>query len=515
MQFIISQYASTTLKNVCLLTKDNWDDFSFKTSFYLRYVSNSETYDIGPIKIMKKGIVTGRVTIEDTSFETLNENYCSLGQEQTYYEQLMVLEDSIRNDILCSLRDCVYEHDIYEEFKKEPAFETSLLRSVSTYQIETTFKSILEGNVILTPYSFDLKIKKNNSPTIHINVWPNTFPPSNVHAIIGRNASGKTQLISSIISKLTNEKNRNLKFALDIDFNPTFNPATNNTIVAKFSKLISVIFSPFDSTQPPQINSAQNMSGLKYNYIGLKQWDKDKKEENNDGELLLINKPPKVLHSELKTAFIKCCSGSYKERLENALRILSSDPIFCEHDFEYLIGIQDTTELNGKLTELCKNLSSGHKIILLSIVKLVELTEENTLVLIDEPENHLHPPLLSAYLRVLSELMRSRNGVAIIATHSPVVIQEIPKSCVHIIDRHGDITSVRNPQIETFGENVSILTHEVFGLEVMNSGFYNLISQKVNEGLNYAEIMHRFSEMLGSDGQSILRSLLYERDKNV
>ncbi len=44
---------------------------------------------------------------------------------------------------------------------------------------------------------------------------------------------------------------------------------------------------------------------------------------------------------------------------------------------------------------LIKRMSSGHAIVLLTVTKLVARVEEKTLVLIDEPESHLHPPLLS------------------------------------------------------------------------------------------------------------------------
>ncbi len=55
-------------------------------------------------------------------------------------------------------------------------------------------------------------------------------------------------------------------------------------------------------------------------------------------------------------------------------------------------------------------LSSGHAIVLLTITRLVELVEERSLVLIDEPEGgHLHPPLLSAFVRALSDLLVQRN----------------------------------------------------------------------------------------------------------
>lgn len=71
------------------------------------------------------------------------------------------------------------------------------------------------------------------------------------------------------------------------------------------------------------------------------------------------------------------------------------------------------------IVPMFERLSSGHKVILLTIAKLVELVEEKTLVLLDEPEEHLHPPLVSAFIRTLSDLLIYRNGVGIVATHSP------------------------------------------------------------------------------------------------
>lgn len=89
----------------------------------------------------------------------------------------------------------------------------------------------------------------------------------------------------------------------------------------------------------------------------------------------------------------------------------------------------------GRGRSLFGKLSSGHKIVLLTITRLVETVEERTLVLLDEPEAHLHPPLLSALVRALSDLLINRNGVGIIATHSPVVLQEVPRSCVWKVRR--------------------------------------------------------------------------------
>jgi hypothetical protein len=142
---------------------------------------------------------------------------------------------------------------------------------------------------------------------------------------------------------------------------------------------------------------------------------------------------------------------------------------------------------------------------------LVEAVEERTLVLLDEPEAHLHPPLLSAFVRALSDLLINRNGVAIIATHSPVVLQEVPRNCAWKVRRTGQKVEAERPEIETFGENVGVLTREVFGLEVSHSGFHKMLRDAVAEGATYDDILARFGRELGGEAKAILRALISAR----
>jgi predicted ATP-dependent endonuclease of OLD family len=160
-------------------------------------------------------------------------------------------------------------------------------------------------------------------------------------------------------------------------------------------------------------------------------------------------------------------------------------------------------------------LSSGHKIVLLTITRLVELIEEKTLVLIDEPESHLHPPLLSAFIRSLSELLIARNGMSIIATHSPVVLQEAPKECVWMLRRYGAECVAERPTLETFGENVGILTREAFGLDVSKTGFHKMLADAVEEGRTYDEILEHFNNKLGAEARAILRALCAQRTEDL
>lgn len=157
-------------------------------------------------------------------------------------------------------------------------------------------------------------------------------------------------------------------------------------------------------------------------------------------------------------------------------------------------------------------LSSGHKIVLLTMVRLVDTVEERTLVLLDEPEAHLHPPLLSAFIRALSDLLVDRNGVALIATHSPVVLQEVPKNCVWKLRRNGTIFQAERPEMETFGENVGVLTREVFGLEVTQAGFHQLLREVVQNNRDYVSVVEAFGGQLGMEARAIVRALTVSDD---
>jgi predicted ATP-dependent endonuclease of OLD family len=149
--------------------------------------------------------------------------------------------------------------------------------------------------------------------------------------------------------------------------------------------------------------------------------------------------------------------------------------------------------------------------VLLTITKLVEKVEEQTLVLMDEPEAHLHPPLLSAFVRSLSDLLIDRNGVAIVATHSPVVLQEVPGRCVWKIVRHGGAARADRPEIETFAENVGVLTREVFGLEVTRSGFHRMLAHSVDATDSIDDVLGKFDNEVGSDGRALISSLIATR----
>jgi hypothetical protein len=82
-----------------------------------------------------------------------------------------------------------------------------------------------------------------------------------------------------------------------------------------------------------------------------------------------------------------------------------------------------------------------------------------------------------------------------------------------MIRRHDTVVTPERPARETFGENVGTLTHEVFALEVTDSGYHRLIREAVRASLGYQGVLDHFHGQLGSEARTIARTLIAIRDR--
>lgn len=509
--------------NTVYLRIDHWNDFSYVTMFYMTLFDEKGIYhEIGNVKIGFKGqtVATSTYTKLGDGFEYLSDEFFSLGESGEFYKRMAFLPKSMRESILSSLKDLVCLPKNIESVRDEQVFSTSLLRGMSVSIIKGQYARLLERKAELTDFHFkyikkaedtmsgiELEFKVEADIETDARVKP---PSTNIHALIGRNGVGKTTILNGMIEAITSSGDTSSAFfeksiwgdsPIDRDY---------------FSCLVSVSFSAFDLFIPPKEQS-DPAKGACYFYVGLK--DKSGKEA--------LRTTPE-LHDDCALALTSCFQSSEKTaRWKKAIENLGSDDNFAamkllrlEEVFRKVKGSiskqSDSEDFKNiykeNITHFLGKMSSGHAIVLLTISRLVATVDEKTLVLLDEPESHLHPPLLSAFIRSLSDICQEQNGVAIIATHSPVVLQEIPSSCIWKVNRLELDVSTTRPTIECFGENVGVLTKEVFGLEVVRSGFYNMLSKSVEEDLSYDEILQGYKNKLGFEGRAILKALIAHRD---
>jgi predicted ATPase len=461
-------------------------------------------HDLENVKIGFRGQDTSASTRSKLpdSFDRLPEGFFSLGTSVEYYHKIANSSSGeLQSDFLVAMRDIVANPEILETIKDEPVFSISLLRDVSLTSVKNQFSRVLVGGAIRTNFSF-IYAKQADSSTAGIelsfDVDVDSTPQTNVHALIGRNGIGKTTILNGI-TKAIHTGHTGADAISQFQF-----WGQQRTIIAPdfFSSVVLVSFSAFDPFDPPP-EQPDPSKGTCFFYVGLKSKGEDAWHELKRRD---------ALKSDFIAGMRGCLRETHKRnRWRQAFITLQSDENFAGLGFERLLSLSGEEWITAA-DEIFSNLSSGHSIVLLTITKLVERVEEKTLVLMDEPESHLHPPLLSALIRALSELLLDRNGVAIVATHSPVVLQEIPASCVWKIHRSNLVASAQRPTVETFGENVGILTREVFGLEVASSGFHTLLAAEAAEGHSFDAILRKFGGRLGLEGQAVLRALIAERD---
>lgn len=66
--------------------------------------------------------------------------------------------------------------------------------------------------------------------------------------------------------------------------------------------------------------------------------------------------------------------------------------------------------------------------------------------------------------------------------------------------------------IESFATNTDSLIREVFGLEVIKTGFYQLIKQELAD--SFDESLDKFEGQVGFLGKVLMQSLLSKKDDN-
>ncbi len=418
----ISTFPPSSPTNRMYLIRDNWDDwFKYSTLFSLVYIDlQGARRKIGAVKIgefnMEKDQRSPNIA---ETFVNIGKKFFSLGQDASYYEHLTEIGDAFRDEVLSGLNDLAKNQELFSRAANEHVTKISLLRDVSPTSVKGQFRRLAAGGVSLSQYDFTYtapKISGFSAPpmTLYFHVEPESNPPTNIHVLIGRNGVGKTHLLNNMITALIDEAvspSKVGKFTADIGDDQIF------------ASLVSVTFSAFDDTDPfPE--RRDKTKGIKYSYIGLKRL------VTKSSEVKYTPKSPTVLKNEFIKSVEACKLSGKTDRWKRSLQMLEADPNFKEAEVAGIADILENDEFEATTGKLFYRLSSGHKIVLLTITRLIETVEERTLVLIDEPEAHLHPPLLSAFIRVLSDLLIQKNGVAIIATHSPVVLQEVPQKCV-------------------------------------------------------------------------------------
>lgn len=462
-----------------VLNYDNWNDFSYRTSFGVYYCDdNADVHEIGFIKIYyyendkeRNSNFSEHTKVSiGTSIQQLGEKYCSLGQDLSYYRNL---KDKLPNDywdILTRLNDMAIFEEIKTRFIEEHGVQTSLLRFSGAEKALDEAKNIITNRQSHSKdisFSYHVAVPYDEFPVVlNFDFKETEALPYRINILIGKNGAGKTQILSRLANSLSG--------FTDLPESGTFAEKR-----PPIDRVMSISYSAFDSFKKPPKDINDGRTLFSYVYCGI---------QSEEGTLSLDK-----LKENLRKAYMQV-KARQRERIW--LDILS---VLMEKEH------QRTVELIAKEQFEDVNLSSGQQILICTITELIANIENESIILFDEPEIHLHPNAISNVLRMFYKLLSEFNSYAIFSTHSPLVLQEIPSRYIQILDRTDDILTVRRPDIECFGNSINNIIHDVFDVTNNESNFKAFLST-LAQNKSYQEVVDIFDGRLGLNALIYLKS---------
>lgn len=169
-----------------------------------------------------------------------------------------------------------------------------------------------------------------------------------------------------------------------------------------------------------------------------------------------------------------------------------------------------------RFPDVNSKVSSGQNILLFIVTEIIAQIRYNSLILYDEPETHLHPNAISELMNMIFELVDRYDSFCIIATHSPIIIQELQSRNIYVIEREGNYASTRRLEKEPFGENLTVITDEIFGNREVPRHYLKLLRSLVDAGHSFDEILSFIENddvPLSLNARLFIKSLLSERNE--
>lgn len=154
-------------------------------------------------------------------------------------------------------------------------------------------------------------------------------------------------------------------------------------------------------------------------------------------------------------------------------------------------------------------LSSG-EISFLKFAAQVSLHIENgSLLLLDEPETHLHPNFISRFVSLLDGLLEATGSAAVIATHSAYFVREVFREQVTVLSVDGDnMVHAQRPKLRTFGADVGAISYFVFGEDEPSRLAGEVERRLLASGASWHQVYAEYKEELSLEMLNGLRAAI-------
>lgn len=438
--------------------------------------------------------------------EEIPDFFTMLPNMQSYRKFVSFYGVTLANELLHTMNDLVVKKqkneyaDWIANVTETEVFKLGFMRNSEPFFTYNNAESILNG---LEEEKFDkisntlkLNFKLDgfvNSHLLTLKYQNDSLIPKRINILIGKNGLGKSQTLKMFCRSALRYKNeeKNLIDDNSIDGRPMINRLlaigtpgeTSNTFPAERISTQKLYYRRLNLTRNGRTKTSRSTIELliqlarSEEYIGY-----------NDRWSIFIQSLNKAFGTSNIALQLK--NGSYyplnkiqkaegeQKRLEIWSKLdYKSEPFVSFEDAYYPLS-------SGQLTFF--------KFALLSSLFI----ENGSFVLMDEPETHLHPNLISDFINLLDFLLEKTGSYALLATHSAYLVREVSREQVHVykVDAEKQISIVA-PRLRTFGANVDRISEFVFEDNIENrliEKIMNKVQQKNFKSID-KEIGHEIS----------------------
>lgn len=471
------------------LYQDAWDDFGWKARFLATlHLDEEEEVDLGALRIASRGNAY-RVEDMPAVLEKLPKNSASLGESIAYYRRIGAMPAPMRRRYLQSMQDIVAKPVRRRRIGEGSLWEKSFMREASSrhalkrggYYINTSYERV-------APPTFDFSMQIKGAPSAHevdVDYSAHNGLPNRTIAWVGRNGTGKTTALAALVAGLMPPQVFSKESISDL-------PRASVESDVEISRLITISYNVFDEfplprppgEKAPRVDGIAYKSRASYKYCGLR----NAKGVVNTDEVKAM----------LDEALEPVVQGDRMDILRKTLETLLGPAI--ANDL--------TSDDDDGRTLAIRCLSAGQRLVAAIFSNIIGFIEEGSLLLIDEPETNLHPGLLSTFIAALNETLDEFDSYAIVATHSPIVLQQVPSRYVRqFVRTNTNKPRVRPLKFECFGEDLGEITRNVLDLADPERDFTYVLKRLFEEQGSAERVADLFAGRLGVPAMAYLYAL--------
>ncbi|WP_248742124.1 MULTISPECIES: AAA family ATPase [unclassified Pseudomonas] len=540
-------------------TNKGWNDFGYNFRAHLKINSNGiylefpimllpfvedkaqnhvSTWISNKIKISQK---KEPPTPENKKFPnyitvfTSVESYQILAKKLTreHYEALLLSIGEINSFRVNNKID----QQTYKSIIEAPEFVAGITRNAGAYRALRfgyfSARRLAPPDEARIPFSYSTKLDGYASPHhINFSFSENNLMPDRIHCLIGVNGVGKTRYLNSLIHGILKKVNSlsDVRYRSDLfdSYGKPTDQLSNDLSLAQWETLPPFSTLNMYSTDPhnnlPRTSSITGVFNYNYFDMGLEgssslttmladMLRSDVPIGNEDRFILLKKIMQKIIPAGILMIPVL-------EKLENTAKFKDIDgnhwiPIGAIRGGELrkleIIGNIDTNrditfQIGASLTT---PLSSGQKMYFRFATHFLTSATKGMIVLLDEPETHLHPNLITEFMNLLHTVLSATSSIAVIATHSAYVVREVPTHCVHVIKSDNEkIVSTQSVYLNTLGANISSLSDIVFGDSLAQSFSDKIAEELATSGASFEKIIENYKSILSMDMLMKIRELM-------